>query len=198
MARKGKGRRRAVKKFVVRIFGHKIVRGALEFVLTFAVLYFGISGALMLAFRTDSYWRGVASNSMMHDVENWEQHYNNDKYYAGYDISKFPIRGGFERGDLLVIQGVSSPADVSIGDVIVVDRGPDVTPLVHRVVAMWEENGDTRFMLKGDRNSEPHESYYEGNKIVPGDYPIYPQQILGKVIFVIPKLGYISLWVQGS
>jgi signal peptidase I len=135
---------------------------------------------------------------MAHDVEDWEQHYNNDEYYAGYDISKFPIQDGFERGDLLVLQGISSPADIAIGDVVVVDRGPDAMPLVHRVVAIWEENGDARFMLKGDHNPEPHEYYYEDGTMVLGDYPIYPQQIKGKVIFVIPKLGYISLWFQGN
>jgi len=144
VARKGKRRRRAVKKFVVRIFGHKKVQEVLKFALTLAVLYFGISGALMLAFRTDSYWMGVTSNSMKHEDDSWRDYFQENTL-------QFPLQDGFERGDLLVLQGVSAPADIAIGDVIVADVGQPL-PLVHRVFDMWEEEGEVYFKTKGDAN----------------------------------------------
>lgn len=80
---------------------------------------------------------------------------------------------------------------------MIIDRGPDVTPLTHRVVEMWEENGALVLKTKGDASLTSYGYFYEGGRRVQGDYPIRPEQILGKVIFVIPKLGYISLWFSG-
>jgi len=68
------------------------------------------------------------------------------------------------------------------------DQGPDVIPLVHRVVSIWYENGEARFLTKGDANSYP----------LPIEKSNLPEQIIGKVIFVVPKIGYISLWFQGQ
>jgi signal peptidase I len=88
----------------------------------------------------------------------------------------------------LIIQGVSSFSEIRVGDVVVLDQGGNTIPLVHRVVEIWYENGSPRFMTKGDANSRP----------LPAEVANRPEQILGKVIFVIPKLGYISLWFQGQ
>jgi signal peptidase I len=137
---------------------------------------------------------GVTSGSMKHDDGAWRGYYT----AQGKNSYIFPIQGGFERGDLLIVQGVNSVSEISVGDVLIIDRGQGVTPLTHRVVEIWEENGEVRLMTKGDANPQSYEYFTEGNRMVPGDYPIKPSQILGKVVFVIPKLGYISLWFQGK
>lgn len=172
---------RGAKRFAVKIFGHKIVREVLGFILVLAILYFGVSGALVLALRTDTYWMAVVSNSMKHDDEGWREIFET----GGYDTSKFPLQGGFERGDMLVIQGVSSVTEISIGDVILFDTDQPM-PLVHRVVAIEGENGEAMATTKGDAN------------ISPDTPPVKLEQIRGKVIFVIPKLGHLSLWFHGS
>ncbi len=182
----GKSKRRSPKKrsTVLRVIQNDAVHGFLEMLLTLGILYFAFSGAMTLALRTDSFWMAVVSQSMKHDGDAWRQ------YYTGNDMnpSKFPIQGGFERGDLLIIQGVCSFSEISVGDVVAMDQGPDVIPLVHRVVSIWDENGAAHFFTKGDANSYP----------LPIEKSNVPEQIIGKVIFVIPKIGYISLWFQGQ
>lgn len=146
--------------------------------------YFTFAGIMTLAFRTDSFWMAVISPSMVHDGEGWREYYTD----RGYDPSKFPLQGGFERGDLLIVQGVNSFSEIAVGDVIIVDMGPGVIPLVHRVAAIWEEDGTARIMTKGDANA--------GTLSV--ERSIKPEQLLGKVVFVVPKVGFVSLWSQGQ
>jgi signal peptidase I len=199
--------RRGMKKIgrtCLRFLSHETVRGILEFLLILGTAYFFLAGALILVFRTDSYWMAVESPSMSHaDEETWRKYFE-DKLTRGrffqtykipiqpedirvFDTSKFPIEGGFEEGDLLVIQGVYSVSDISVGDVLIMDRGSGVIPLTHRVLAMWEEEGKVKIATKGDANDYLlHEN---------GDI-FYSEDVIGKVIFVVPKLGHISLWFR--
>jgi len=161
-----------------------LLRDFVELVLMLGILYFLFSGAMTLALRTDSYWVAVVSQSMKHDGDAWRQYYTSN----GVDPSGFPIQGGFERGDLLILQGLGSFVDLKVGDVVVLDEGSGVIPLVHRVVSIWFEDGSPRFMTKGDANSTSL-LIEKLNR---------PEQIIGKAIFVIPKLGHVSLWFQGQ
>ncbi len=172
------------KKIMVRFLGHTIVRDIFGFLLMLGIFYFTIAGILTLALRTDSFWMSVISPSMKHNGEAWRDYFIDH----GYDPSEFPIQGGFERGDLLIIRGVYSVSEIAIGDVIIIDLGSGVIPLTHRVVDMWEEDGEVRIMTKGDANS--------GTLQI--EKSIKPEQITGEVVSVIPKLGYISLWFQGQ
>jgi len=174
---------RVTKKFLVDIFGSHIVKEVLKFILILAILYFGVSGVLVLALRVDPYWRAVISNSMKHQDESWREYFEE----RGYDPSQFPIQGGFERGDMLIIQGVGSVTEIAVGEVIIFDTGQP-TPLVHRVVDIRNENGEVRLTTKGDAN----------RGILSMEGSIKPEQIMCKVIFVIPKIGYLSLWFQGG
>jgi len=179
---------------MLRFLGHTIVRDILVFLLLLGIFYFTFMGSLTLVFRTDSFWMAVTSGSMKHNGETWRDYYT----VRGDNSLRFSIQGGFERGDLLIIQGVNSVSEIAIGDVLIIDRGPDVTPLTHRVVETWEENGEVRLRTKGDANSQSYDYFYETGRRVSGDYPISPKQIIGKVVFVIPKIGYIPLWFQGK
>jgi hypothetical protein len=173
-----------VKSSIHKFLSRGRVRGFLELALTLGVLYFFFNGIMTMALRTDSYWMAVVSQSMKHDGDDWRQYYVNN----GFDPSNFPIQGGFERGDLLIVQGVGSFSEIGIGDVVVLDMGTGTMPLVHRVVAIWEENGSARFTTKGDANKS----------ILAVEKSNRPEQIIGKVIFVFPKIGYIGLWFQGQ
>lgn len=182
---------------------HGTVKGILEMILMLGILYFAFSGVLILVFNTDSYWMGVISNSMTHEEGlDWKTYFEDKdarEYMLSryglttvvtedhlYDTSGFPITGGFTRGDLLVIKGLNSVSDISVGDVLIINRPNDI-PLTHRVFAAWEEDGKIRFTTKGDYNTY----------LIDDDRVVYPEQIVGKVVFVIPKLGNISLWFQG-
>ncbi len=169
---------------IVKVFRHDRVLDPLEFILTLGIIYFFFSGVMTAVLGTDSYWMAVVSQSMKHDGDGWRSYFVNN----GVNSSNFPVQGGFERGDLLVVQGVAKFSELNIGDVVVLDQGGDVIPLVHRIVAFWEESGLARFITKGDANSSP--LLIERSNI--------PEQIIGKVVFAVPKIGYIGLWFQGQ
>lgn len=89
------------------------------------------------------------------------------------------------RGDLLAIQ--KRPENqIAIDDIIVfrADWHPE-SPIVHRVVEIYEdENNGRLFETKGDNNYAED----EGNRTI--------DDILGVVIFTIPLVGHLSLFLQ--
>jgi hypothetical protein len=171
-----KGRR--AKRWMKR---HRIVYEIIVSLLIVGGVYFGVRGSLSLALRTDDPYRAVTSGSMNHGDDSWRDYFTD----RGYDTSNFPIQGGFERGDLLFVEGVDASRDVKIGDVIIFDVPNQPIPTVHRVVAITESNGEIYFTTKGDNNQDWQTESFK------------PAQVRGKVVFVIPKIGYLSLWWQG-
>jgi signal peptidase I len=87
----------------------------------------------------------------------------------------------FERGDMLVLKGVDSISELKVHDIIVY-QDTSGKEIVHRVVNISPGNMIT---TRGDANPTD-------------DPPITFQQVRGKVLFWIPKLGYISLWIRGE
>jgi len=104
-----------------------------------------------------------------------------------------PVSGSMEPtlkiGDLLIIRGGLKAEDIHAspqdGDIIIFrnPRNPDDLPIVHRAIKKIQKDGKWYFVTKGDANPE-NDTYYWG-WMVPEDY------IIGKVIFVIPKVGYL-------
>ncbi len=109
----------------------------------------------------------------------------------------------FARGDVVVIQkanflGLSelNTSDINVGDIIIYDATWFPEPVIHRVIFKGTTpDGRLYYRTKGDNN--------------PSQDPVavYPEQIQAKVIsfsknpgetpFVIPKIGYITLWIRG-
>ena len=92
----------------------------------------------------------------------------------------------FERGDLIFVRGVDSPDEIKQGDIIVFQLKGDPETKVHRVVEIENNNGQVQFKTKGDHNPN----------IDPWDVSF--EEVKGKVLFWIPKLGYLSLWIRGE
>ena len=95
-----------------------------------------------------------------------------------------------EKADLLGIQEFD-PKDVQIGDIVVYDAKWFNQPVIHRIIDAKEINGSTRYEIKGDNNNRSDPYYVSPNQIQAkvmkwGDTPI-----------VIPKIGYLSLWLRG-
>ncbi len=85
--------------------------------------------------------------------------------------------------DVLIVQGGNFD-EVQVGDIIVFHR-PNIHDkiIVHRVIDINEVNGVRVITTKGDANPS----------VIPGtDYPITADDYIGKVIYVIPKLGYVT------
>ena len=89
--------------------------------------------------------------------------------------------------DIIVISGHILFEDVKIGDIIVFDRPKDHDRvIVHRVVAVVDDDPKT-LRTKGDNNQR---------SIVGTDYPITEEEYIGKVVHVIPQVGFITKILQ--
>lgn len=81
-------------------------------------------------------------------------------------------------GDVAITRDVS-PEDVEVGDIIRYQKGNIF--ILHRVVEI-EESGPY-FITRGDANNV-------------NDDPVLPTQLGGKVIFVVPKIGWIPIGIR--
>ncbi len=88
----------------------------------------------------------------------------------------------FDAGDVVIIAKVSADV-VRQGDIIQF-RGEKVT-IMHRVVEIQETEEAKFFTTKGDANNAPDLA------------PVAPEQVVGKVVFTIPKIGWIGLVIKG-
>jgi len=105
-----------------------------------------------------------------------------DFTYDEFGITKqqfagFPFKDGFRKGDIPIIQNDDA---FRVGDIIVYNIPSQGVPIIHRIV---EINGDGTYQTKGDHNSGQN-SY---------EHSVQKSQIRGKVIFVVPYLGYLRV-----
>jgi hypothetical protein len=122
-----------------------------------------------------------------------------------------PFNRTLNVGDIIIIQGVDPKTlntDYPNSDIIVYHdptaADPSKTPIVHRIVASYTENGTIYFQTKGDANPDvvwpnPVSSYvYDSNTLweqktgqgVPSDL------VEGKVVMRIPLLGWFTLFFR--
>ena len=94
------------------------------------------------------------------------------------------------RGDVVKVDHNTN--NIQVGDIITYDATWIPEEVIHRVIAVCKAgNGTTYFIAKGDNNPEQDPE------------PVYQNQIVSKVVtsngqpVVIPKIGYISLWIRG-
>jgi len=80
-------------------------------------------------------------------------------------------------GDIAIV--VKAPTQtIKIGDIIQY-RTPDML-VMHRVIEVTGQEGSEVFVTQGDANNVP-------------DDPVLQSQVMGKVLFTIPKLGWVSI-----
>ncbi len=85
--------------------------------------------------------------------------------------------------DVLIVQGHEPFEDIEIGDIIVFDRPSDHDRvIVHRVASIIDDDPKT-LRTKGDANPAS----------IPGtDFPITEEEYIGKVVFVVSQVGYVT------
>lgn len=136
----------------------------------------------------------VVSGSMEHanpEVTHYQWLEKNLDYTKNY-IDSWPMTNGFSVGDMPIVSGglpltgfFKGPDDnntekYNVGDVIVYSVPGINAPIIHRIIKI---NDDGTYQTKGDNNSG--QLNYE--------YSVKPEQIKGKVIFIIPKIGYFKV-----
>lgn len=90
------------------------------------------------------------------------------------------MRPTLEVGDIVLVEKVNSGA-IQVGDMIQYLRANEV--ITHRVISIYRDRGMTFFITKGDANNVP-------------DDPVSEQTVLGKTLFTIPKLGWVSIFFR--
>ena len=85
--------------------------------------------------------------------------------------------------DVLIVQGHEPFEDIEVGDIIVFDRPSDHDRvIVHRVASIIDDDPKT-LRTKGDANPAS----------IPGtDFPITEEEYIGKVVFVVSQVGYVT------
>jgi len=152
---------------------------------------FLVNLTLALALSTDLPVVAVVSGSMVHDHLTEINHYRWLQEHFGYNrsyIDSWPFPNGFGVGDLPIIQGSD---DYKVGDIVVFSTVCERSPIIHRIVAV---NPDGTYQTKGDHNPDQirkccSEGCYSEKRI-------FKDQIHGKVIFIIPKLGYFKVIIS--
>jgi signal peptidase len=93
------------------------------------------------------------------------------------------MRPTLDVGDVVIIAKVSADT-IKTGDIIQFREAEGITT-VHRVVEIQEIEGKRVFITQGDANSEPDAK------------PVIPENVVGKVILDIPKIGWAAIAVKG-
>ena len=96
----------------------------------------------------------------------------------------------------MVLSGSMEPS-ILIGDIIITHRQNEYIKndtitfyseegriVTHRIVSVSQENYQTKFITKGDANRSED------------DASILKETIVGKVIFVVPKIGYLVNFIK--
>jgi len=86
-------------------------------------------------------------------------------------------------GDIAIVSDIDL-TDIKIGDIIQYEKENMSIPIIHRVEDIQEEDGNKYFITKGDANK------------IPDIEPVPGRNIRGKVIFNIPKIGWISIFIR--
>lgn len=92
-------------------------------------------------------------------------------------VSGVSMEPSMEVGDLVLTRPVAA-RDLEVDDVV--KFGKQGVPVIHRIVQIEDTPQGQVFVTKGDNNNTT-------------DDPILPGEIEGKVVFVVPKVGWVSI-----
>ena len=160
-------------------------------ILAFVLIKFIVYPGLGFLLQTSHPVVAVVSESMEHNggFDGWWDKAN--KFYISNGIKKddfegFPLKNGFDKGDIMVIKGKKAE-NIQIGDVVVFWSARR-DPIIHRIVKKWQDKGVYYFQTKGDHNPSSIKSQFLD------ETKISQEQIVGNAILRIPLLGYIKIW----
>jgi len=94
-------------------------------------------------------------------------------------IASGSMRPTLDVGDI-AITVQTHPENIKVGDIIQYWRQGETAPIIHRVIQIERAGGITYIVTKGDANDA-------------SDEPITVTQTVGKVVLIIPKIGWISI-----
>jgi len=105
----------------------------------------------------------------------------------------------FYRGDVVVIEKTNlfgiqevNPTDLKVGDIVIYNATWFPEPVIHRIISIQTgSDGQKYYVTKGDNNPKPDPSLVSTGQVQAKVVSIGNQPL------VIPKIGYITLWIRG-
>lgn len=105
----------------------------------------------------------------------------------------------FYRGDVVVIEQANflgfhemDAENLKIGEIIIYDATWFGEPVIHRVISIKQgSDGKTYYVTKGDNNPNADPALVSVDQIKAKVVTVGNQPL------VIPKIGYITLWIRG-
>ena len=86
-------------------------------------------------------------------------------------------------GDMVIV-AKTSPDVIKESDIIEFRQGEVM--VIHRVIEIQESGGAKQFITKGDANDNPDIA------------PVSPEQVKGRVMLNVPKLGWVTLFFRSG
>ncbi|XP_068710580.1 signal peptidase complex catalytic subunit SEC11A-like [Montipora foliosa] len=94
----------------------------------------------------------------------------------------------FQRGDLLFLTN-SKEDPIRVGEIVVFKVEGREIPIVHRVLKIHEkQNGDIKFLTKGDNNSVDDRGLY-----APGQLWLERKDVVGRARGFVPYVGMVTI-----
>ena len=109
--------------------------------------------------------------------------YEDNANISKEDFKQFRFSNGLNVGDIVFARGMS-PENIARGEVVIFQTQRP-TPIIHRVIESYEENGVYYFKIKGDNNPDFDRSINEER--------VHQDQIIGVARTRLPYLGYLRI-----
>ena len=162
-----------------------IVNVIIAFILVKFIIYHGIGFLL----GTNYPIVAVISGSMEHN-ENFQTWWDNNKdYYEQYNITledfkDYKFTNGFNKGDIMILKG-KEPKAIKAGDVVVYQTN-NKNPIIHRVIAITENNQKYVYTTKGDHNAVRDPQLVQEEQITN----------TGIAVLRVPYVGWLKILVS--
>tara|TARA_Y100000310_G_scaffold325814_1_gene389886 strand:+ start:316 stop:975 length:660 start_codon:yes stop_codon:yes gene_type:complete len=172
-------------------------------VVAFLIIYFIFYPALGSVLGTEFPIVAVVSGSMEHGIRGDLCGQEFDEFYESFDnywricgswyenigISKeqfeaFPFKDGFNTGDMLILWRADRN-NLEVGDILVF-QAHKAQPIIHRVIRIWEEDGERFYQTKGDHNARSITQSLNEDKIS-------EDRVYGKGAIRIPYFGWVKI-----
>lgn len=99
-----------------------------------------------------------------------------------YTVLSGSMEPQYLTGSVIYVVDVD-PAELEVNDPITFHIGAKTTA-THRIVEIRQEDGQTRYITKGDNNDDRDQGF------------VVAEDIIGKPVFSIPLLGYLITYIQ--
>ncbi|MBR6801107.1 MAG: signal peptidase I [Eubacteriaceae bacterium] len=101
-----------------------------------------------------------------------------------YTVLSGSMEPTYQTGSVIYVKDVDDPYSLTEGDIITFAISGGDTLATHRIIEVVNENGTVAYRTKGDANDMADGSL------------VSPENIIGKPIFTVPKLGYLISYMQ--